>query len=286
VTAVGADRTIASLPDLLGLEQIDALVFRGVQPTDRKRQVFGGQAIAQSLMAASRTIDEGFDVHSMHCYFLLPGNADIPIVFLVERVRDGRSYATRQVTARQAGRDIFVLVASFQRPERGLEHEPPLLPGLDPDAGPDVPRIPPAESLAVLEQHDGFRHPVMIAPVGQLSVASGRPTQASWIRSDAPLPDDPLLHACAIAYASDLTLLVTALLPHGLRPGTSDVMVASIDHSVWFHRPVRFDDWLLYQVESPIAGSGRALTRGEIFDRHGRLVVSTAQEGVIRIPRS
>lgn len=281
----GPERTISSLDDLLDLEQIDTLVFRGVQPTDRKLQVFGGQAIAQSLMAASRTIDAGFDVHSMHCYFLLPGNADIPIVFLVERVRDGRSYATRQVTARQAGKDIFVLLASFQRPEKGIEHEPPTLPGLAPDSDSSAFRIPAPESLPVLEQRVGFLHPVAVAPIGQLPTDTGRPTQAVWFRSEEALSDDPLLHACAIAYASDLMLLITALLPHGLKPGTSDVRVASIDHSIWFHRPVRFDDWLLYRVESPIAGGGRALSHGEIYDRSGRLVVTTAQEGVIRLPR-
>jgi len=280
VTTQELERDPADLVALLDLEQIDTLIFRAEQPDDPRQELFGGQVIAQALKAVSLTVEPGRPVHSLHAFFLLRGDPREPIVFLVEPIRDGRSYTTRTVIARQGGTDIFEMTASFHVPEEGLTHEPTPPPGLVDG----TPRIPRAEQLTPTGWVRGFRHPVTITPVP----AAGddhRPVRDVWARSAMPLPDDPIAHACAIAYSTDLTLLPTALVPHGLTAGSGDVVMASIDHSMWFHRPVRADQWLLHHTESPIAGGGRTLTRSEIYDVEGTLVASTAQEGVLRLPR-
>jgi acyl-CoA thioesterase-2 len=270
--------SLGGLVHLLDLEQVDALVFRGPPPNDVKRQVFGGQVIAQSLMAASRTVEAGRAVHSLHSYFLLSGDPTLPIVFLVERVRDGRSYTTRKVVARQNGRDIFILTASFHVSEEGVEHRPPS----------PIGQVPHAEDLEPTRFQPGFLHPIDMRPVpaGAAPGTTGRPVRHVWARADSALPEDPIIHTGSVAYASDLTMLVTALVPHALVAGSPDVMMASLDHSMWFHRPFRGDEWLLHETESPIAHGGRALTRGEIYDQAGHLVASIAQEGVLRRRRS
>ncbi|MGE9809641.1 acyl-CoA thioesterase [Janibacter sp. G1551] len=273
----------SSLLPLLDHTRIGPRRFRGRQPEDEKRQVFGGQAIAQAFRAAAMTVDERFLPHSLHAYFLLTGDANIPIDFHVEDVRDGRSYVTRAVRASQHDRDILRLVASFHAAEESfVEHEPPAPPGLGGSPAGHHP-VPPPDAVPELEQWPGFLHPMEIRPVVDDQGAAGR---RMWLRADGDLGDDPVVHACAAAYASDLSLLTTALLPHGLTPGPAgDVVLASLDHAMWFHRPFRGDDWLLHETDSPIAHGGRAFTRGAVHDRSGRLVVSTAQEGVVRARR-
>lgn len=275
---VAVQPSLGGLVHLLDLEHVDSLVFRGPPPNDVKRQVFGGQVIAQSLMAASRTVEAGRAVHSLHSYFLLTGDPTLPIVFLVERVRDGRSYTTRKVVARQNGRDIFILTASFHVSEDGVEHRPPSPLGQVPQPG----------ELEPTRFQPGFLHPIDLRPVpaGAAPGTSGRPVRHVWAKADSALPEDPIIHTGSVAYASDLTMLVTALVPHALVAGSPDVMMASLDHSMWFHRPFRGDEWLLHETESPIAHGGRALTRGEIYDQDGHLVASIAQEGVLRRRRS
>jgi acyl-CoA thioesterase-2 len=252
--------------------------------------VFGGQVIGQALVAAERTI-EGRLPHSLHAYFLLPGDAEAPIVYQVERVRDGRSFSARRVQAIQHGRPILSMIASFQAPETGLEHAAPM---------PDVPRpealtptselnrrwlseagpVPAQVSEALLVPGAIEFRPV--EPQNPLHPSPGEPRQAVWFRAVDRVPDDPRLHRCILAYASDYTLMGTALRPHGRSWYQPSMVVASIDHALWFHRAARIDDWLLYAMDSPSAQMARGLSRGQIFDRGGRLVASVAQEGLMR----
>lgn len=270
--------------ELLELEHVDATVFRGKQPTIDKHQVFGGQAIAQSLMAASRTVAEDRHVHSLHAYFLLRGNPLVPIVFLVDEVRDGSSYSTRTVRARQNGSDIFVLSASFHVAEEGgPEHE--FLDWGGTRGTFSIDDVPRPEDLQPMDQVAPFRHPLDVRRVPPSEIDTAHATGLVWIRASEPLPPHPNLHSGVVAYSSDLLMLSTSLLPHGLRPGTPDVLIASIDHSMWFHRQAQADEWLLHHVQSPFAGNGRGFTRGQILDQSGRLIASTAQEGVVRRPR-
>jgi len=279
-------RSGSALLPLLDHARIGPRHFRGRQPDDEKLQVFGGQALAQALRAATLTVDPVFVPHSMHAYFLVKGDARAPIDFHVEDIRDGRSYVTREVRSSQHGRDILRLVASFHVVEESfVEHEPtPRM--LQTESG--MSSVPDPEDVPLLQQWPGFRHPMEIRPVeGRCATAEGGiPTRQMWLRADGDLGDDPALNACAVAYASDLSLLTTALLPHDLTPGPAgEVTLASLDHAMWFHRPFRGDDWLLHETDSPIAHGGRALTRGAVYDRSGRLLVSTAQEGAVRAPR-
>jgi acyl-CoA thioesterase-2 len=238
-------------------------------------------------MAAGRTVDHG-RVHSLHSYFLRPGDPTVPILYEVDRIRDGRSFTTRRVVAIQHGRAIFNLSASFHDDEESLEHQF------------EMPDVPPPESLATLferlqpwkeEMTEWFNrpHPIDQRHIGELpwhQAGNGEPYQRLWIRADGQLPDDPLLHACVAAYASDMSLFDTILAPHDVRWDDEDFMGASLDHCMWFHRPFRADDWLLYDTDSPVAVGGRGLARGFLFDRTGRLCVSLSQEGLVRRHRA
>jgi acyl-CoA thioesterase-2 len=273
------------LVDLLDLEPIEVNIFRGIQPNENRQRVFGGQVAGQALMAAGRTVEHG-QVHSLHSYFLRPGDPTVPILYEVDRIRDGRSFTTRRVVAVQHGRAIFNLEASFEDEDSGLEHQFPM---------PDVPE---PESLPTLYQRlepyrdaelaDWFErpHPIDQRHIGELSWRSsepGDPEQRLWIRADGTLADDPLLHACVATYASDMSLMDTILAPHELRWGDEDLMSASLDHCMWFHRPFRADEWLLYDTDAPVATHGRGLARGFLFDRRGHLCVSLIQEGLVRV---
>jgi acyl-CoA thioesterase II len=273
------------LVDLLDLEPIEVNIFRGVSPNEERQRVFGGQVAAQSLMAAGRTVEIGHP-HSLHAYFLRPGDPNVPILYEVDRIRDGRSFTTRRVVAIQHGRAIFNLSASFHVEEAGLEHELPM---------PDVPAPEELESLVTrLEPYrdtlgDWFAkpHPIDQRHIGELPFThkSGKePRQRLWIRADGTLPDaDPLLHACIAAYASDMSLFDTILAPHDVNWDDSHFMGASLDHCMWFHRPFRADEWLLYDMDSPTAYGARGLARGFLFSRQGDLVVSVVQEGLMRV---
>jgi acyl-CoA thioesterase II len=276
------------LVDLLDLESIEVNLFRGVSPNEERQRVFGGQVAAQSLMAAGRTVETGRP-HSLHAYFLRPGDPTVPILYEVDRIRDGRSFTTRRVVAVQHGRAIFHLSASFHADEPGLIHQFPM---------PEVPDPDSLDSLAVrLEPYrdtlgDWFAkpHPIDQRHIGELPFsrnASRDPVQRLWIRADGHLPDDPLLHACIATYASDMSLFDTMLAPHNVSWDDGDFMGASLDHCMWFHRPFRADEWLLYDMDSPTAYGARGLARGFLFTREGELAVSMVQEGLMRmVPRA
>jgi acyl-CoA thioesterase-2 len=281
-------KALDGVVELLDLEQIELDIFRGRSPEGERRQrVFGGQVAGQALVAAGRTVPADRPVHSLHAYFIRPGDPTVPLVYLVERVRDGRSFTTRRVTVVQHGKTIFTLSASFHRQEPGVDHAEPM---------PDVPRPDELEPTAVRyrrifgpESTDFFRDsPIQIRHVGPLTVEAVRdPSLRSsrnrvWLRADGELPDDPLLHVCLMTYASDMTLLDSVLLASGLSFLDGSTSGASLDHAMWFHRPFRADRWLLYAQDSPSASGARGLARGEVYTEDGTLVVSVVQEGLIR----
>ncbi len=277
-------QALQNVLELLDLEELEVNIFRGRSPKEDRQRVFGGQVAGQSLVAAGRTVSDGI-VHSLHCYFLRPGDPKTPILYEVDRIRDGRSFTTRRVVAIQHGRAIFNLDASFQKPEPGLEYHAPM------------PQVPDPESLPTFsERLKPFREqlgdwvdrerPIDIRicdPVGKPPSEWRAPSAQAWIRADGRLPDDPMLHACVLTYASDMTLLDTTVRPHGL-VWSSDrkLMMASLDHSMWFHRPFRADEWLLYSQMTPASYGARGFAIGSIYTRAGVLVVSVAQEGLIR----
>jgi len=279
--------SLARLLDLLDLEQIEENIFRGRSPDETMQRVFGGQVAGQALVAAGRTVPSDRLVHSLHAYFIRPGDPSIPLVYTVDRVRDGRSFTTRRVTAIQHGKVIFTLSASFHHPEPGFEHADPM---------PDVP--PPeqvrgnAERMAAatgapLPPH--YRDsPIDVRSVGAISIEAARDPALRtsrgqvWLRINGELPDDPLLHVCLVTYVSDLTLLDTVLVRHGVSWLDGRTSGASLDHAMWFHRPFRADQWLLYVLDSPVAYGARGLARGEMFTANGDLVVSVVQEGLVR----
>jgi acyl-CoA thioesterase-2 len=271
------------LVTLLDLERLELNLFRGVSPPHSPTRVFGGQVAGQALVAAGRTVDPDRAVHSLHAYFVRPGDPRVPIVYDVERVRDGRSFSTRRVRAIQHGEAIFALSASFQLAQDGLEHTeaaPTGVPG--PEELPDLGEW--------LRDGEGFLAGVprpldlrfVEAPFwsSQRGPASDEPVRV-WMRADGTLPDDPLLHVCLLTYASDLTLLGSVLAPHPLR--MAQVQMASLDHAMWFHHPFRADEWLLYECRSPSASGARGLATGRFFTRNGLLVVTAVQEGMIRL---
>lgn len=275
---------LARLLERLALERLDRDLFLG-DPGPGEGRLFGGMVAGQSLVAAGRTVEEG-TVHSLHGYFLRPGSHGVPIRFVVDRIRDGRSFTTRRVVAHQGGEAIFSLEASFARPEDGIEHEDPMPAAPDPealrdweDARAEILRDPAAR------RRDGPVE-VRICDPEHFSGEPKPPRQSVWIRPrDGALPDDPLVHAAVLVYASDRTLVNTAARPHGLPWGRR--VAASLDHAVWLHRTPRFDDWVLYASQSPAAHSARGLVFGAMYRRSdGARIASVAQEGLIRIPRS
>ncbi len=280
---------VQSLLSILDLEPLERNLFRGRSPQVGWQRVFGGQVIGQALVAASRTVEAERPVHSLHGYFMRPGDPAVPIIYEVDRIRDGGSFTTRRVVAIQHGQAIFSMSASFQAVEEGLEHQLPM---------PDVPMPEELPSEAELKERFLARapeavrrywerdRPIEIRPVDTTHYFTRQrlePAQNVWVRASAPLPDDPQVHSCVLAYASDMTLLDTALFAHGTSVFDKDLQVASLDHALWFHRPVRADEWLLYSEDSPAAAAGRGFTRGTLFTRDGVLVASVAQEGLIRV---
>jgi acyl-CoA thioesterase-2 len=281
---------IAEILDLLDLEGLEQNLFRGRPPQVHWQRVFGGQVIGQALVAACRTV-EGRQPHSLHGYFLLPGDPQIPIIYEVDRIRDGRSFTTRRVVAIQHGRPIFALTVSFQIDEPGFDHAvamPDVPPPEDLAEIGDLTRLVPSMSEPVRAWYERER-PLDVRPVDmgarfQPGADHGTGFKV-WVRTTAPLPDDPALHRCVLAYASDLTILDTSMVPHGRSIMDRSIMAASLDHALWFHRPFRADDWLLFAQDTPGASGARGFARGLIFDRSGRLVASMAQEGLVREAR-
>ena len=279
---------IEELLALLDLEPLEVNIYRGRNRDIGTGRVFGGQVMAQALVAARRTVDQPREAHSLHGYFILPGDLSAPIVYFVDRLRDGGSFTTRRVTAIQHGRAIFNLSASFHVAEDGREHQAPMPEAPDPDTlAPELAliremaeRIP--ESLRPVLTQDrpiDFRP---VAPVDPFRAEQRRPERRVWLKALGRLPDDPLVHQAVLAYASDHGLLPTALLPHGIAFRSPGLQMASLDHALWFHRPFRADEWLLYVMDSPTAAGARGFTRGAVYTREGSLVASVAQEGLIR----
>ena len=286
--------TIPELVQLLDLEALEVNLFRGQNPPESwpfRNRVFGGQVLAQALVAAQRTV-EAAAAHSLHAYFILAGDPRIPIVYQVERVRDGRSFATRRVVAVQHGRPIFIMSASFHVAEDGLDHQMALPEGVPPPDEVPAPHELPAELLEALapavRNYWTRPRPVELRPVGLLQrlraggAAPAEPRQMVWFRARGTLPADPALHRAVLAYASDMTLLETTSVVHGVSVLGERIQAASLDHALWLHRPIKADDWLLYLQDSPSAQGARGLARGLIYDQGGRLVASVAQEGLIR----
>ncbi len=278
---------VETLLEILDLEPLERNLFRGRSPQVGWQRVFGGQVIGQALVAATRTV-EGRPVHSLHGYFMRPGDPSVPIVYDVDRIRDGGSFTTRRVVAIQHGHAIFSMEASFHTAEESLEHQMPM-----PSAPGPADLLSESELKArfLAEAPDNVRaywerdRPIELRPADFSHYVSDTPLpprQQVWVRTTGPLPDDPAIHAAVLAYASDMTLLDTALFAHGRSVFDKDLQLASLDHSMWFHRPFRVDDWLLYDQDSPITSGGRGFTRGALYTPGGELVVSTAQEGLVR----
>jgi acyl-CoA thioesterase-2 len=271
------------LVKLLDLEPIEVNIFRGVSPDEDRQRVFGGQVAAQALMAAGRTVERG-RVHSLHSYFLRPGDPSVPILYEVDRIRDGKSFFTRRVVAIQNGRAIYNMQASFHNEQVGFEHQFPMPEVPDPETiRPMAERL--MEEFGSTDEWFKRQHPIDQRYIGELPWSSRNnkePRQQLWIRAYGELVDDPLLHACVITYASDMSLFDAILAPHSRRWDDDVVMVASLDHCMWFHRDVVADDWLLYDIDSPIAHGGRGFARGFIFNQAGELCVSMVQEGLTR----
>ena len=268
---------------LLDLETIEVNRFRGHNPDQLGVRIFGGQVASQALVAAGRTVPADRLVHSLHAYFLRPGDPRAPVLYEVDRIRDGRSFTTRRTVAIQHGEAIFHLSASFHATEEGPEHQDPMPSAPDPEGLPTF-----RERFAPYAERMGHWYSRPRPIDTRYTDAPNRakeprpPRQQVWFRADGTLGDDPLLHACVLAYASDMSLLDSVLLPHGISWDDGDFMGASLDHAMWFHRPFRVDGWLLYDPSSPSACGARGLAQGTIFDADGRLVVSVVQEGLVR----
>lgn len=281
--------SVEELLTLLQLERLEENYFRGESRDIGTRYVFGGQVLGQALSAAQQTVDPARTAHSLHAYFLRAGDIEHPILYQVERTRDGGSFSTRRVTAIQHGQPIFNMSASFQRAEAGVEHQQsmPEVPKAD-DLAPPAPlpqeefdKLPP--KLQRWFRRSGPFEFRPVYPRDELNPPKRPPYQQVWFRLTRPVPDSPVLHRALLAYASDFHLIGTTLFPHGISFLQRNVQVASLDHAMWFHRPFRVDEWLLYSCDSPTAQDGRGLARGMFYDENGRLVASTAQEGLIRV---
>ena len=279
----------ADLVDLLDVEEIDTDLYRGRRSTGGIGRVFGGQVIAQALQAAQRSAEAPKTAHSLHAYFMRPGNENFPIIYRVVRDFDGKSFSTRRVIAMQRGAPILNMACSLQLPEDGLHHQ---------DGMPDVPAPDTLPSEAELRIRDATHlpeaqrmqvtrpRPIEIRPVFPrkwFAPVASDPVQHSWFRAAAALPEDSAMHRAVLAYASDMMLLSTSMLPHGVNWTTPGMQTASLDHALWLHEPFRADEWLLYSTDSPWAGHARGMNRGQIFTQDGRLVASVAQEGLVRM---
>jgi acyl-CoA thioesterase-2 len=272
------------LVDLLALEEIERNIFRGKNESGQRERLFGGQVAAQALVAAGRTV-EARAAHSLHAYFLRPGDPSVPVLYTVDRIRDGQSFTTRRVVAVQKGQAIFTVAVSFQVREIGYEHQQL-----------EMPAAPPPESLPTWQERAAAlpqgsfpwtrgERPVDLRHVEAPTFLGGpqrRGGNLVWFRATGALPEDPFFHRCVLAYASDMSLLDTVILPHGRTGPLGPLMMASLDHAIWFHKDVRADEWLLYAQESPVAAGARGFARGTIFTRAGELVASVAQEGLMR----
>jgi acyl-CoA thioesterase-2 len=280
-----------NLVDTLALERLEVNLFRGLSPSEGPGRIFGGQVIAQSLLAAYGTVEDRV-CHSLHCYFIRPGDPTIPILFDVDRSRDGGSFTTRRVIAVQNGKQIFNLAASFQAPEEGFEHQA-AMPAV---AGPDeLPAEAEALKAALEKMPEEARkwamrpRPIEMRPVDGSSLfdrerpEAREPKSEVWFRARAPIGEDPVLHQVLLSYASDMNLLSTAMRPHRVHWQTRNFQSASLDHAMWFHKPMNFNDWHLYAQDSPSAAGGRGFIRGSIYSREGVLVASVAQEGLLRL---
>jgi acyl-CoA thioesterase-2 len=280
---------LIDLVNLLDLEVIEVNIFRGSHLAETRQRVFGGQVAAQSLVAAGRTVERG-QVHSLHSYFLRPGDPNVPILYEVDRIRDGRSFTTRRVVAIQHGKAIFNLQCSFHTDEDSLVHEVAMPEAPDPDTLPTLQE----RFKGVAEKWEGFfdrPRPIdqrFVGDVPWMRTGALDPDahQQVWFRADGKLPDDPLLHAAVVTYASDMTMYDAILHRHRIGWEDDHFMGASLDHCMWFHRPFRADDWLFFDQESPTASGGRGLARGLLFSRAGDLIVSVVQEGLVRIGTS
>jgi acyl-CoA thioesterase-2 len=285
--AATGQEAVEALLRLLDLESIDETTFCGSSPPVGPQRVYGGQVAAQALVAAGRTVDPSRTVHSLHGYFVRPGDPAEPITYSVENIRDGRSFSVRRSVALQHGRTIFFMSASFQRAEHGLDHQATAPPDVPPPD--EVPTM--VDRLAPYPERLGIwsliPRPMDVRYVGEPGwVRPGdRPAEAQqrvWMRIDGRLPDDPLIHACTLAFCSDLTLLDSVLSWHGAVWGPGGVVGASLDHALWFHRPFRADEWFLYDCSSPSASGARGLAMGHMFTEDGRLIASAVQEGLLR----
>jgi len=282
--------TAEELLDLLNLERIEENIFRGNNYQSPWKRVFGGQVLAQAIHAAHQTVPEGRTVHSIHAYFLLAGDISVPIVYNVQRSRDGGSFTTRRVSAIQKGSPIFILAASFQEKTEGFDHQI------------DMPDVPGPESLPSdielihhlkdkaphLYKRYNHARPIEFRPVeasDPLNPIASEPFRHLWLRAKGTLSDDLRIHQEVLAYVSDYNLLATAILPHRTKLESKTMFLASLDHAMWFHRPFKADEWLLYQLDSPSASNKRGFTRGNIFDREGRLIASVVQEGLMAVSR-
>jgi acyl-CoA thioesterase-2 len=282
------DPRLAALQKLLELERLEVNIFRGDSHDIGSPQVYGGQVLGQALKAAYLTVPPERVAHSLHAYFLRRGDFNAPIVYFVDRSRDGHSFTSRRVTAIQHGEQIFTLSASFHAPEAGFDHQhaPSLAPSPESLADPSGTGSPFGAATAKrlsprLREYFLRERPFEFRLVPAADAHA--PTRMMWVRAVDRLPDDDLLHRCLLAYVSDFQLLGTALLPHEEAVGAGRLTIASIDHAMWFHRPLRIDDWLLYVTDSPSASGARGFARGSLYDRDGRLVASTAQEGLMRV---
>ena len=284
-------KALQDVLDLLDLEPIEINMFRGISPAEGWQRVYGGQVIGQALVAASRTVeDENRIAHSLHGYFLRPGDTTIPIVYSVDRIRDGKSFNTRRVVAIQNGRPIFSMSVSFQIMEEGLHHQIPMPEAAAPEDCPSQDDLRKNYINDIPEEYrDNFLNredPIEMRfqdGMNDFKPDPMPPHQRVWIRAVDKIPDDVRLHQCVLAYASDMTLMDNAIRPHGIGWTEENFQTASLDHAMWFHQPFRADEWLLYYQDSPYSGGARGFNRGSFFTREGQLIASASQEGLMRL---